>query len=69
MYGPVDGSGLVEVSFAGALAGRIAANSVARMFSKSPCGASSLMVMLPVASSVVIPLSDPFFVLPNALAL
>src|SRR5260370_1342453 len=68
MYGPVDGSGLFEVSFAGALAGRGAANSVARMFSKSPCDASNLMVILPLASSAVIPPIEPFFVLENAVA-
>ena len=65
MYGPVDGSGFVEVSFCGALDGTGAAKVVARMFSKSPCGAVSLIVILPVASSVVIPLMSPFFVLPN----
>ena len=61
MYGPVDGSGFVDVSFAGALAGTGAANSVARMFVKSPCGRVELDRDLAVLSSVVMPLMWPDF--------
>ena len=35
------------------------------MFSKSPCGAISLIVISPVESFVVIPLMPPFFVFAN----
>src|SRR6476659_9506419 len=61
MYGPVDGSGFVDVSFAGALSGTGAANVVARMFVKSPCGALSLIVITPVLSFVVMPEMWPEF--------
>ena len=49
-------------------AGTGAAKIVARMFEKSPCGFTSLTVMFPVASSVVIPEMSPFFVFENASA-
>ena len=61
-YGPVDGSGVVEESFAGEFAGTGAANSVARMYSKSPCGDFNLIVIVPVVSSALMPLMCPFFV-------
>ena len=38
------------------------------MFTKSPCGLTSLIVILPVASSVVIPEMSPFFVFENSSA-
>src|SRR3954470_1829503 len=63
MYGPVAGAGDDDWSFAGVLGGNGAANSVARMFVKSPCGADRLIVIFPVASSVVMPLMSPFFAL------
>src|SRR4051794_15148585 len=66
MYGPVEGSGFVDESLAGESAGTGAANSVARMLTKSPCGEFSLIVITPVLSSVVIPLMWPDFVLPNS---
>jgi hypothetical protein len=56
MYGPVDGSGVVEESFAGELTGTGAANSVARMYSKSPCGDFNLIVIVPAVSSALMPL-------------
>src|SRR5690242_11797624 len=62
MYGPVEGAGCGDWSFAGVDAGTGAANVVARMFWKSPCGCISLIVILPVASFAVIPLMWPFFV-------
>src|SRR5436305_11015998 len=65
MYGPVDGAGDADWSFAGVLAGTGAANSVARMFSKSPCGEFSLTVITPVESFAVMPLIPPVLVLPN----
>src|SRR3954454_3080774 len=65
MYGPVDGAGVVDWSFAGVLAGMSAANVVARMFSKSPCGEFSLTVITPVESLAVMPLIEPDFVLLN----
>src|SRR5207244_858628 len=68
MYGPVDGIGVVDWSFAGVPAGTGAAKIVARMFWKSPCGSLSLIVILPVASSAVIPAMSPFFVFENASA-
>src|SRR5919201_3848838 len=60
MYGPVDGIGVVDWSLVGVPAGTGAANSVARMLTKSPCGAFSLTVTWPVWSLVVIPLMWPF---------
>src|SRR3954454_20891234 len=45
--------------------GNGAANVVARMFWKSPCGFVSLIVILPVASSAVMPEISPFFVFEN----
>src|SRR6266568_1988909 len=65
MYGPVDGIGCVDWSFAGVPAGTGAAKIVARMFWKSPCGLFSVIVMSPVASSAVIPEMSPFFVFEN----
>src|SRR5207253_6535212 len=65
MYGPVDGIGVVDWSFAGVPAGTGAAKIVARMFWKSPCGLPSLIVTAPVASSAVMPGMSPFFVLEN----
>src|SRR5580765_135199 len=63
MYGPDEGTGVVDWSFDGDDAGTGAAKIVARMFEKSPCGAFSLIVILPVASSLVMPLMSPVFVL------
>ncbi len=54
-YGPVAGSGCVDVSDAGALAGTGAANSLASTFSKSPCGLRSVIVIRPVRSSATMP--------------
>src|ERR1022692_2502065 len=68
MYGPVDGAGVVDWSFAGVEAGTGAANSVARMLEKSPCGAVRLIVILPVELSTTIPLMWPVFVLEYWLA-
>src|SRR6266508_3489796 len=68
MYGPVAGSGFVDASFAGEAAGRRAANSVAMMYWKSPCGCFSLIVITPVASSAVIPPISPFFEAANSSA-
>ena len=55
MYGPVAGSGCVDVSDDGALDGTGAANSLARTFAKSPCGVFRLIVILPVPSSAAMP--------------
>ena len=55
MYGPVAGAGVVDWSLAGVFAGTGAANSVARMLTKSPCGEFSLIVIVPAALSVTIP--------------
>src|SRR3954462_13750119 len=63
MYGPVAGSGEDDESFEGLFAGTSAANVVARMFSKSPCGAFRLIVIFPVASLVWMPLIEPLFAL------
>src|SRR6266540_7412579 len=68
MYGPVDGIGFVDWSFAGVFAGTGAAKIVARMFWKSPCGFASLIVIFPVASSAVMPEMSPFFVSENVSA-
>src|SRR2546423_6103912 len=68
MYGPVEGNGLFDVSFAGAFAGSGAANSVARMFWKSPCGDIRWIVILPVALFVSMPVMWPVLVLPKASA-
>src|SRR6266508_908755 len=65
MYGPVEGIGVVDWSFAGVDGGTGAAKIVARMFWKSPCGFASLMVIFPVASSAVMPAMSPFFVFEN----
>src|ERR671930_1232651 len=65
MYGPVDGAGFGDWSFAGAEAGTRAANSVARMFWKSPCGWVSLIVICPVLSFATMPVMWPFFVFEN----
>ena len=62
MYGPVDGRGFVEESFAGEFGGTSAANSVARMYSKSPWGDFNLIVIVPAVSSALMPLMWPFFV-------
>src|SRR3954452_3534973 len=61
MYGPVAGIGVVDGSFAGVSCGTGAAKTVARMLTKSPCGFTSLIVILPVASSALIPEISPFF--------
>ena len=61
-YGPVAGSGCVEVSESGAFAGTGAANSLASTLAKSPCGVFRLIVILPVASSATIPEMVPPFV-------
>src|SRR2546423_357456 len=62
MYGPVDGAGCGDWSFAGVDAGSGAANVVARMFWKSPCGWVSLIVIWPDWSFAVMPVMWPFFV-------
>src|SRR5690242_20775110 len=65
MYGPVEGIGCVDWSFDEVPCGSGAANVVARMFWKSPCGLLSLIVILPVESLAVIPVMLPFFVFEN----
>src|SRR5689334_17575858 len=59
LYGPVAGSPFVDWSLAGVFAGTNAANSVARMFSMSPSGCVSLIVIVRAASFVTIPLMWP----------
>src|SRR5512142_2153281 len=65
MYGPVEGIGCVDWSFAGVPEGTGAAKSVARMFWKSPCGFTRWMVIFPVWSFTLIPEMSPFFVFEN----
>jgi hypothetical protein len=55
-YGPVDGSGWSDVSVAGASAGTGAANSEARTFEKSACGALRWMTIVPLGLSISMPL-------------
>src|SRR6266511_2201636 len=68
MYGPVEGIGVVDWSLAGVPVGTGAAKIVARMFWKSPCALTSLIVISPVASFVTMPVISPFFVFENASA-